>query len=236
MRYVRDYAYRRSDGLIAILEAGCGRPAGALGVDRLRAANFDVRVAGIDQDDPLTREVSGARRDLDSVTLGDVRTVPLVPRSFDIVHCAGLIERIEHVELVLDRLVAALKPGGILLLRMAERDGAVGLVERFAAAMPRPLRQRAWRWLRPGQPGPYPAVYERVVSRQGIQSYALMRGLVIAERQAIAGAVPRRGVLGRILNGVRWLAAAASRGRYSGEHDELLFVLRKPEDRFARVL
>lgn len=236
IRYVRDYAYRRSDGPIAILEAGCGRPSGAIGVERLRAAHFDVRVTGIDQDDPLTRQVSAARRDLNSVTLGDVRTVPLLPRSFDIVHCAGLIERIEHVELVLDRLVAALKPGGILLLRMADRDSAAGLVERCAAAMPRPLRQRAWRRLRPGQPGPYPAVYERVVSRQGIQAYALMRGLVIAERQAMAGAVAARGALGRILVAVRWLAAAVSRGRYAGDHDELLFVLRKPEDRFARVL
>jgi hypothetical protein len=33
----------------------------------------------------------------------------------------------------------------------------------------------------------------------------------------------------------RAFVAAASRGRYSDEHD-VVFVMRKPEDRFARVL
>jgi hypothetical protein len=31
-------------------------------------------------------------------------------------------------------------------------------------------------------PGPFPAVYEEIVSPEGIASYALMRGLVIAAR------------------------------------------------------
>ncbi len=236
VRAAHDYARRRGDGPICVLEAGCGRLVGSFVVDRLRAAGFDIWVTGVDHDHPLTREVSAARADLDSVMLGDLRTVPLTPRSFDIVHCAGLLDRIWHVELVLDRFIAALKPGGMLLLRTADRDSAAGVMDRFAAALPGRARELAWRQFRPGEPGPYPAVYERVVSGPGIHGYALMRGLMIVERQATLRSVTRPGLPGRAVAAACRLAAVMSRGRYTEEHDELLFVMCKPEDRFARVL
>jgi Methyltransferase domain len=235
-RNVRDYASRRESGPVALLEAGCGRPACDLGVGRLRAAGLDIRVTGVDHDHPLTRAVSAARGDLHSFTLGDLRTVPLPPRSFDIVHCAGLLERIHHVELVLDRFVAALKPGGLLLLRIADRDCAAGVVDRFVAALPRRARERAWRRLRPNEPGPYPAVYEPIVCGPGIQGYAMMRGLVIAERQALRRPRGGAGLPARAFATACRVTAGASRGRYTDAHDELLFVARRPEDRFARVL
>jgi len=236
VRSVHDYAHHRGNGPICLLEAGCGRPAETLGVDRLRTAGFEIRVTGVDHDDPLTRAVSGARSDLDSVTLGDLRTVALTPRSFDIVHCAGLLERVSHAELVLDRFVAALKPGGILLLRLADRDSATGVTDRVAATVPGRMRELAWRQLRPGEPGPYPAVYEPIVSGPGIQGYALMRGLTIAHRQALVRTVARPGIAARTFLAARRFAAGVSHGRYTDQHDELLFVLRRPEDRFARVL
>ena len=205
-------------------------------MERLRAAGFDIRVIGVDHDHPFTRDVAAARGDLESFTLGDLRTVPLPPRSYDIVHCAGLLKRIRHVELVLDRFVAALKPGGLLLLRTADRECAAGFVDRFAAALPARVRDLAWRRLRPGEPGPYPAVYEDIVSGPGVQGYATMRGLVITGRQANRSDCAGPGVWWRALESARRLAAGTSRGRYTDAHDELLFVMRKPEDRFLRVL
>jgi SAM-dependent methyltransferase len=233
---VRDYAHKRVGDPVCLLEAGCGRLAGDLGVGRLRAAGFDIRVNGIDHDHPLTREITAVRDDLQSVTLGDLRTVPLPPRSYDIVHCAGLLERIWHVELVLDRLVAALKPGGVFLLRTADRNCAAGVVDRLAAALPARAREHAWRHLRPGEPGPYPAVYEEIVSGRGIHGFALMRGLVIAERGATRSDLAGTGAWLRAQGSARRFAVRASRGKYTDDHDELLFVMRRPEDRFARVL
>jgi hypothetical protein len=100
--------------------------------------------------------------------------------------------------------------------------------------LPRPLRATVWRNLKPGAPGPYPAVYERLVSERGIESYVLHRGLVIAQRQALSLRAGRRKRSG--LQAAARLTAGLSRGRLTAGHDELRYIIRKPENRFARVL
>jgi SAM-dependent methyltransferase len=233
---IRGYAHEHRGQRIAVLEAGCGLAAhggvrpGLRGPD---AEGLAVDLTGVDDEDPVTRAVTGARTDLDSFTLGDLRTVPLLPRSFDIVHCDQLLERIAHAELVLDRFVNGLRPGGLLLLRFTDRDSAAGFLDR---KLPGAVRRLVWRRLQPGRPGPYPAVYERLVSGRGIQWYTLMRGLVIAERHALAVNAGSGDRWRRRFAALCGLVARLSRGRVTAEHDELLFVIRKPVNRFARVL
>ena len=110
---------------------------------------------------------------------GDLRTVPIPQRAYDVVYCALLLERVHHVELVLDRLVSALKPGGLLLLRTGDRHSAAALLDRL---LPAPARRVVWSRFRPGIPGPFGPVYEKAVCDEGITSYSLLRGLVIAAR------------------------------------------------------
>jgi SAM-dependent methyltransferase len=231
-RYTRDYVSGHEGQQIMILRAGCTTAGGDLGVGALREAGADIAVSLIDDDQPVTRAALGLDKGLAGCVNGDLRTVPLPPRSCDIVLCALLLQRIKHAELVLDRLVAAIKPGGLLLLRFSDRDSGGGFLDRV---MPLVARGAVWRKRRPGRPGPYPAVYERLSSARGVQAYALMRELVIAERQALGGlagglAEPRGFLAAQKL--VAWL----SRGRLTAAHEELLYVLRKPEDRFARIL
>ena len=109
-----------------------------------------------------------------------------------------------------------LRPGGLLLLQIGDRNCATGFLDRV---LPRPIRALIWRSLRPGRPGPYPAVYERLVSERGIQSYVLRRGLVIAQRQTLRLLPGRRRPLW--LLAVSRLAARLSRGRLTSAHDEL---------------
>jgi len=231
-RYTRDYVTGHDGHQTMILRAGCTTADGDLGVGALREAGADIVVSLIDDDQPVTSAALGMDESLAGCVQGDLRTVPLPPRSHDIVVCALLLQRIEHAELVLDRLVAAIKPGGLLLLRFGDRDSSGGFLDR---AMPLAARGAVWRKRRPGRPGPYPAVYERLSSARGVQAYALKRELVIAERQALGGlagalAEPRGFLAAQKL--VAWL----SRGRLTAAHEELVYVLRKPEDRFARIL
>jgi SAM-dependent methyltransferase len=230
-RAALDYAAHRPGQSLTVLQAGAATAGSDPDVATLRAAGGHVAVSLIDDDSLATRAAVRARPELASCALGDLRITPLPPRSFDIVHCALLLERISHAELVLDRFVEALKPGGLLLLSTGDRDCAAGFLDRV---LPRSLRAMIWRRQRPGELGPYPAVYEHLVSGRGIQSYALRRGLVIGPRQALNLRAAQRRPPGLLLAGR--LVARLSGGRLTSAHDELRYVIRKPESGFARVL
>jgi len=231
---LRDYALQCLGQPVSLLQAGCLAPLRELGIGELAEGGFEISVTAVDADHPLAKKVlreTGSA--YDDVITGDLRTVPIPLRKYDIVYCSQLLERVEHVELVLDRLVGALKPGGLLLLRTGDRRSAAGLLDRL---LPRPARSVIWSRLHPGIPGPFPAVYEKAVCDQGIASYTLMRGLVIAARGTEL-TLPRQPAA--ISSSVRITRAAISRltrGHFDNGHDELLYVIRKPQDRFARVV
>jgi SAM-dependent methyltransferase len=220
---VREYSHDRPLQRIHILEAGCGYGQG------LDLGDIERHVTGVDLDLPALRTQTLARLDLDGWHLGDLRTVPLPPRGYDVVHAPFLIERIEQAELVLDRFVAALKPGGLLLVRLRDRATAYGFVDRM---LPGWLRTKIG--LEQGTPST--PVYEAVASRRGMQWYCVMRGLVIAEEHVSRESLA---TFGRWTNIVAWLCrtvAVLSRGRLTADHSEVTLVIRKPENRFARVI
>lgn len=225
------YASQRPGRSLSLLQAGCTTAGGDLDLRRLRASGCEVAVSLIDDDNPAARAAVAANPGLAACMLADLRVVPLAPRSFDIVHCT-LLERIANAELVLDRLVETLRPGGLLLLRTGDRDSAAGFLDRV---LPRPLRALIWRGRRPGLPHPYPAVYEQLVSGRGIQSYAQRRGLVISQRLPLSPVAGRRRRPRALMLAFR-LTERLSLGRLSSAHDALCYVIRKPEPGFARVL
>ncbi|MBC6467181.1 class I SAM-dependent methyltransferase [Actinomadura alba] len=243
----REYAYHKPLQRIQVLEAGCGWGNG------LDLGEKERHVTGVDVDTPAVRAHTSGRADLDAWHLGDLRTVPMPPRMYDIVHAHFLIDRVAHAELVLDRFVAALKPGGLLLMRFRDRDTAFGFVDRV---LPRWLRALAWQVLsrRAGDvPGPGarpdaadaplgpdgtppPAVYETIASLSGMQWYCVMRGLMIAEEYTSLDTVAAFGRWSHFVNGLCRAVAGMSRGRLTAEHSEITLVIRKPENRLARVI
>lgn len=238
-RPVRDYLYQVLGRPVAVLLGGSQTPVEELGLGKLRESGFEISVTTVEQDDAPLRAASGTRAaarhgPAHSVFLhGDLRTVPLPPRSFDIVYCGFLLERIPHAPLVLDRFVAALRPGGLLLLRVRDRDCAAAALDRL---LPGAVRKALWPRLHPGEPGPFPAIYDPLSSARGIQAYALAHGLVITRRESARTVPGGPGRLSRAVAAARTLVAWLSRGRLTDSHDELLYVIRKPEDRFARLV
>lgn len=232
-RSIYNYARQHEGEPIKLLQAGCTGPADELGLDKLRAHGVDVSIRRVDQDHPVSKETAPAYANPGAVVFGDLRTIRLPSRDVGVVYCAHLLDRIHHPELVLDRLVAALKPGGMLLLRFRDRECAAGVLERM---LPQSARRAVWHWLRPEQAGPLPPVYGRLLSAEGVYGYTLARGLVIGERQALRDRPqrPTRQTWGAPL--ACRLIAALSRGRHPDDHDDLLYVIRKPVNRFARVL
>jgi SAM-dependent methyltransferase len=231
---VRDYVRQCPGQPVGVLQAGCLAPLRELGIGELTEAGYEISVTAVDADQPLARRVlRDTQSAYDDVITGDLRTVPIPQRAYDVVYCALLLERVKHVELVLDRLTSALKPGGLLLVRTGDRRSAAALLDRM---LPRMIRRAVWSRFRPGIPGPFTPVYEKAVCDEGIASYALMRGLVIAAR---ASDLTRPDRPAGLSSSVRVTCAAISRlsgGRFTDGHDELLYVIRKPLDRFARVV
>lgn len=242
-RSILEYARTHRGEPIRILQAGCTGPAEDLGLGESRPAWLATTVRSIDTGHRRTRTAAqGSGHGMGGgdglvpagpLVLGDLRTIPLPPRRFDIVCSVHLLDRVEHAELVLDRLVAALRPNGLLLLRFRDRECAAGLLERI---LPTPARRAVWHWLRPRQAGPFPAVYERLLSAAGVHDYTLTRGLMVAEREEVRDRPrrPARPAWGAPL--ACRLIAAATRGRLPDDHDDLLYVMRKTENRLARVL
>ncbi|MEV5575701.1 methyltransferase domain-containing protein [Spirillospora sp. NPDC052269] len=314
---VRQYAADRAPHRLQLLEAGCGwgHP--------LDLGRLDVQATGVDLDLPALRARTRARADLDAWHLGDLRDVPMPPRAFDVVHAPYLIERLRNAELVLDRMAAALKPGGLLLVRMRDRDTAFGFLDRNVPGLlrrlavraassrvprPRPAARRpapepehvsgtlapeprdgfrlddatppdglpvigalvddalvdgvaeagaaggrarvpggraAARRLVSGRadgnggiplPPPAPTVYDRVASRAGMEWYCGMRGLVVAEQYASRDCMTVLGAGTGLVAAACRSVAAASRGRLTASHSEVVLVIRKPENRYARVI
>jgi SAM-dependent methyltransferase len=204
---------------LAILDAGCGW------AREIELAAHECVITGVDDDLPSLRAHTESRHDLDSWQLGDLRTVPMPPRVYDVVRASHLIERIAHAELVLDRFVAALKPGGLMVVRFRDRSGAFGYLDR---RLPDWLRHLLWH-----HDQPPPAVYDRVASLEGMRWYCMMRGLVIAEeltsRDTVTG-------FGRLMGIGFRVVALLGRGRLTSAYSEVTMVIRKPENRFARIL
>lgn len=208
---------------LSILDAGCGW-ADEIDLDS-DEGSVECDVTGVDDDLPALRAHTRTRRDLDTWQLGDLRTVPMPPRVYDVVRASHLIERIPHAELVLDRFVAALKPGGLMLVRFRDRGTAFGYLDR---RLPHWLRRPLWH-----QEQPPPAVYDRIVSLEGMRWYSMMRGLVIAEeytsRDTMSG-------IGGAMSAACRVLSLLSRGRLTSAYSEVTLVVRKPENRFARII
>lgn len=244
---VREYSYHRPLQRIHVLEAGCGWGRG------LDLGDLERHVTGVDLDEPALRAHTLARSDLDAWHLGDLRTVPLPPREYDVVHAPFLIERIPQAELVLDRFVAALKPGGLLLVRLRDRATAFGFIDRM---LPDWLRGRIGAPVAPvdrlpgGGPGgglggmavlaggelPPTPVYEPVASRKNMRWYCVMRGLVVAEEYVSTDTVAAFGRWTGLIGRLGRTVATLSGHRLTADHSEVTLVIRKPENRFARVI
>ena len=231
---VHDYALQHAGQSVSVLQAGCLAPLRELGLGGLSERGYLVSVAVVDSDQPLPRRVfEDTASAYDDVFTGDLRTVPIPPRAYDVVYCALLLERVRHVELVLDRLTGALKPGGLLLVRTGDRYTAASVLDRL---LPGPVRRAVWSRFRPGVPGPFSPVYEKTVSQDGIAAYMHTHGLVIAARATELTPPQRPARLSALVRLGCAVIAGLTGGRYSDGHDELLFVIRKPLDQFARVL
>lgn len=201
---------------LRILEAGCGRHWG------LRLA-IPFTLTGVD----LDRDALAARTDLDQTVVGDLKTVDFPARSFDVIYCAFVLEHVEGAEQVLERFQRWLAPGGLLVIKVPDRNSAYGFLARLT---PFWVHVLTYRWLlgyreaaTPGH-GPYPTHYDPVISERGLLRFCESHGFMEPQVYRMCSYARRR----LALAGAR-LVSALSGGRLAWRHNNLLLLARLAE-------
>jgi SAM-dependent methyltransferase len=207
-----------------ILEAGCG-PRWPL---RLRGVKY--RLTGVDLDGEALNRRKSISRDLDEAILADLRQVEFLPDSFDVIYNAFVLEHIENAPLVLEKFARWLRPGGLLVLMLPDRDSVFGFLTRITPLWFHVLYHR---WVlghqnagRPGF-GPYPTYYDRVVSRDGIRQFCHSHRLTVSEERGLCTYTMKSGVRARLVHAIAIAVSALSLGRLPWSHNNLTYVLKK---------
>jgi len=213
---------------LKILEAGCGR-----------GWPFDLKetphtLVGVDVRKEALEARMGGSGDLHEAIVADLRELSLPPAEFDVIYCCFVLEHIAGAEQVLDSFLEWLKPGGIVILKIPDRDSVYGFFTRITPFWMHVFWKKYLRRSRyvdvPGA-RPVPTVYDRVVSRRGIREYCLRNGVGIEAEYGTAFHFNRPGVVPRLECRVGSAVGFLSCGRLASRYTNLTYVLRRNEAR-----
>ena len=156
--------------ILHFLEAGCGRkwPLKLCGVEYL--------LDGVDIDKNALEIRKNKVKDLDKAILGDLRCVNLKENEYDVIYCSYVLEHIQNAKEVLINFHRWLKPGGLLILKIPDRNSVFGYITRITPLWIHIAYKKYIRGNRhAGKTGfdPYPTFHDSVISREGIHKYCL---------------------------------------------------------------
>ena len=215
------------DGTLDILEAGCGKRW------QLDLNGIDYRLTGIDSDAEALRIRQETSGDLHEVIEADLREVDLKPEAYDVVYCSFVLEHVAGAAGLLDKMISSLRPGGIVLLRIPDKDSVYGFVTKRTPHWFHILFKRVVKGQRnAGRPGfgPYPVVYDELISVHGLEEYCADRGLTI---KSMTGSNYHLDIFPRPLQRPVDLAlrafGALSFGRLAATHNNICLVAAKPQ-------
>jgi SAM-dependent methyltransferase len=229
-RFIRDRF--QGDSALDILEAGCGNrwP--------LELGKLDVRLTGVDIDKRGLDLRQANEGDLDRAIHADLCTVDLEPEQFDVIYCSYVLEHVAGAERALENFLRWLKPGGYVLLKFPDRNSVFGLCTRLMPFRLHVLYKKyIYRLPHAGEPGygPFPTVYDEIVSRRGIHAFCDRHGIEICAEYCTNFYMRRLGGLRPFVRALVKGVELISFRRFSGDYNNLVYILRKlPPSNTAR--
>jgi SAM-dependent methyltransferase len=220
--YIRELAATRP--MLKILEAGCGRK-WYFGMNGIR-----YELTGVDLDGAALEARMKREADLHHAIVGDLRTVELEPQSFDVIYNAYVLEHIPNAETVLRRFVEWLKPGGLLIITVPDRDSVHGLMTRLLPFQAHVLYYRwAWGLKEAGKPGfaPYRTYYDPVISVRGLRDFAARHGLKMLDEVGYGSYARGRPLFKALTPLFARTVSALSLGRAHSRFVDLAYVLQR---------
>jgi len=220
--YIKELFSAQSD--LRILEAGCG-PNWPLKLDGIKC-----RLTGVDLDRDALESRINVAKDLDEAIVADLRNLDLGTRKFDVIYNAFVLEHVEKAALVLENFSRWLRPGGLLILKLPDRNTVFGFIANMTPFWFHVLYHKyVLRRKNAGVPGfgPYPTYYDRIVSRSGIREYCESHHFTIAEERGLCTYGVEKHMRAQLIRLVAMAVSALSLGRLPWKHNNLTYVLRK---------
>jgi 2-polyprenyl-3-methyl-5-hydroxy-6-metoxy-1,4-benzoquinol methylase len=171
-----------SDKELQILEAGCGRK---WPID-LSGARY--RLTGVDLDAKALESRKNEVRDLHEAVVGDLRSVDFPRAHFDVIYSAFVLEHVKGAQEVLEKFVYWLRPGGLLILQVPDRNSVYGFFARttpfwfhvFYAKHFNEYYRRTGTAGKPGH-GPYPTHHDVLIGRAEFREFAAEHSLELEQ-------------------------------------------------------
>jgi SAM-dependent methyltransferase len=226
MASLHDVLRRRfaSDERITMLDAGCGKQL------RLEPP-VPAHVVGID----AAAEELAANPDVDERIVGDLATYPFEAATYDLVVCWDVLEHLPRPERAIDNLVRAVKPNGLLVIKVPNVLSVKGVVTKW---MPTRLRRVIVRRMLPGLPDdykPFPSFHRFSLAPRSLRTQLETSGLSVLFSGLYEADMQRRARQKRGLAGLPWrlleALARLSGGRIALEPTEFVLVAAAPQRR-----
>src|SRR6266446_1582470 len=116
---------KATDGLpLQILEAGCGQ------FWPLDLKDIQFTLTGSDIDEDVLHLRRAKHNDLSEMIVGDLRFLDPEENKYDVIYNSYVLEHIDSAEGVLEKFSKWLKPKGILILRIPDRNSVRGFFTR----------------------------------------------------------------------------------------------------------
>lgn len=223
--FVKEH-FKNRDGRLNILEAGCGRSW------NLDLEGLDYVLTGVDISEEVLEGRKNQQRDLDQAILADLESLELEASYYDLIYCSYVLEHVRRAEHVVDKFFTWLKPNGLLVLLIPDRDTFRCLMSRatphwFHVFFYRRILKRR----DAGKPGnaPFRAYYHKLVSRKGILEYCRRNGYAVhieyGKKDGMAGKLDKAVALPIAFLGK--LVELISFGKISSRHCDLIYVIEK---------
>lgn len=207
-----------------ILEAGCGR---RWSLD-LSGIRFTLTGVDINRDVIIHRKTQ--QRDLHKAILGDISTIDLEECKYDVIYSSFLLEHIDGGEHVLNRFLRWLKPGGILILRIPDRDSVYGFITRVTPFWFHIFYKKYIEQIpNAGKAGfgPFPTFHDKIISRKGIWEFCQKHGLIIRAECGAGFHLERMGRFSLLIKILVKMFHIISLGRLAADYNSLSYVIEK---------
>jgi SAM-dependent methyltransferase len=209
---------------LEILEAGCGTKWG------LDLRDVQYTLTGVDIDSDALNIRKSQSGDLEVAILGDLRTVDLQENWYDVIYNAFVLEHVAGAEYVLKNFMRWLKPGGILILFIPDRDSAKGFLTRILPFWLHVFYKKYIQGVKnAGKPGfdPFPTFFDKVVSRNGIYEFCEQHDLVIRKEYSYKLKATNYQILDFLSNLLLVIIHLVSFGRLSVKYGDLIYIIEK---------